>query len=179
MKSIDLGCGLSKIEGTIGIDVKNLPGVDLVINLDSFPWPFKDSEVERVYTRHYLEHSNNIIQCIKEIHRIVVSNGLIDITVPHFASDNFHSDLTHLTPFSYRSFDHFSVNGSVSYNYYEDFKFQIVQREIRFMRSDASFNPFKIIGLHYFANKFPRLYERFFVYWIPPIELYFQLKVIK
>ena len=47
---IDVGCGSSKIEGFIGMDHLDLPGVDIIHDLNSLPWPFESNSVRK---KHY------------------------------------------------------------------------------------------------------------------------------
>jgi len=53
---LDVGCGASKNEGFVGMDVRPLPGVDVVHNLEKFPWPFEDDTFSLVHASHVLEH---------------------------------------------------------------------------------------------------------------------------
>ena len=176
---LDAGCGNNKTTGCLGIDRVELDGVDVVHDLDTFPWPFDDDRFGSIYANHYLEHVKDIVETLRELHRITKNNGLLYVRVPHYASDNFNSDLTHKVRFGYRSFDHFSMNGNIDYDFYESFKFEIISREIKFMSPYVKINPFKLLGIEYIVNKFPRIYERFFVYYLPPVEVVFQLKVLK
>jgi hypothetical protein len=179
MKPLDIGCGRAKTPGAVGIDRVALEGVDIVHDLDSFPWPIEDDSYEEVYANHFLEHVSDIVKTLGEIHRISVPDARVFVRVPHFASDNFHSDLTHKVAFGYRSFDHFACNGRIAYDFYAPFKFEILYRRIKFMSPFARFDPFRIIGIEALANRFPRFFERFFVYWLPPVELQFELRVVK
>jgi len=43
MKILDLGCGNNKRKEAVGIDREDRPGVDIIHNLDIFPWPIKDN----------------------------------------------------------------------------------------------------------------------------------------
>jgi len=176
---LDIGCGNKKTEGCTGMDCKALPSVDIVHDMDVFPWPISEDSVEEIYATHYLEHSGNIIACLEEIYRIAKNGCLINIRVPHYASDNFNTDLTHKVAFGYRSFNYFAVNESSEYNFYSDIKFEILERKLKFMGPNVRFNPFKIIGLEFLVNKIPRLYERFFVYLLTAQEIIFKLKVVK
>lgn len=178
VKCLDVGCGRNKTSGCIGVDSVALNEVDIVHDLSSMPWPFADSEFDLVYSNHYLEHSVDIVGTFGELHRILKPNAELMIRVPHYASDNFHSDLTHRNAFGWRSMDHFSINSSVDYNYYTKFKFEIIEREIRFV-GPGRFDPFQLVGIKYLANRFPRIYERFFVYWLPPTELFFRMRAVK
>lgn len=178
-KSLDIGCGRCKTPGCIGIDRIALPGVDIVHDLDQFPWPFASDEFATIYANHFLEHVNHILETLGEVHRICKPNGRLIVRVPHYASDNFNSDLTHKVAFGYRSFDHFSINGSVEYNFYAPFKFEIMSRRIKFMSPLRRFDPFRLLGVEGLANMLPRIYERFFVYWLPPAEIQFELRIVK
>jgi SAM-dependent methyltransferase len=178
-KSLDIGCGRCKTPGSIGIDRIALPGVDIVHDLDQFPWPFASDEFAIIYANHFLEHAGHILETLGEIHRICQANGRLIVRVPHYASDNFHTDLTHKVAFGYRSFDHFSINGKVDYDFYALFKFEILSRRIKFMSPLRRFDPFRLLGIEALVNMFPRVYERFFVYLLPPAEIQFELGVVK
>ena len=41
-KKVDLGCGNFKVEGFDGVDKRQLPGVNILHDLEKFPWPFKE-----------------------------------------------------------------------------------------------------------------------------------------
>ncbi len=56
MKKVDFGCGTSKRKGFIGVDVLPLPGVDIVHDLNKFPYPFKDDEIDFAWMDQVLEH---------------------------------------------------------------------------------------------------------------------------
>lgn len=55
---LDLGCGASKQQGFIGIDARALPGVDIVHDLEKFPWPLPDECAIFAMSSHVLEHIN-------------------------------------------------------------------------------------------------------------------------
>jgi len=178
-KSLDIGCGRSKTPGSIGIDRIALSGVDIVHNLEQFPWPFYNDEFSVIYANHFLEHVSDILGTLGEIHRISTASGRLIVRVPHYASDNFHTDLTHKIAFGYRSFDHFSINGKTAYDFYVPFKFEILSRRIKFMSPLIRLDPFRLLGIEALANMFPRIYERFFAYWLPPAEIQFELRIVK
>lgn len=178
-QALDIGCGRTKMPGAVGIDRVPLEGVDIVHDLEELPWPFGDNSFAILYANHCLEHLRDIVATLREIHRVAAPNAMLHVRVPHYASYNFHSDLTHRVAFGYRSFDHFSTNGNIAYDFYEPFKFEIVRRRIKFLSALRRFDPFRLLGIEALANAFPRVYERFFVYWLPPGEIVFQLRVRK
>lgn len=53
---LDLGCGASKNKGFIGIDYFPYPGVDIVHDLEKFPWPLPDESVILAVSTHVVEH---------------------------------------------------------------------------------------------------------------------------
>lgn len=53
---IDLGSGPNKTPGFIGVDIRAVPGVDVVCDLERFPWPIPDECAQTVVTNHVLEH---------------------------------------------------------------------------------------------------------------------------
>jgi len=44
---LDVGCGRYKIPKAIGIDRCKFPEVDVVHDLDKYPWPFEDNAFDR------------------------------------------------------------------------------------------------------------------------------------
>jgi hypothetical protein len=122
---------------------------------------------------------------MEEIHRIAKRGAIVEIISPHYASDNFNTDPTHKIHMGYRSMNYFCDNISFKYRYYSRARFALVRRHLSFRTAVADFprelgaNPFRWIGIEQIANKMARIYERFFVYWLPPSELYFKLRVVK
>lgn len=181
---LDLGCGPYKISGAIGVDQSPLPGVDVVHDLDCYPWPFEDNSVDRIVCRHSLAHLQNIVRTMEEIHRIARRGAIIEIVTPHFSSDNAFTDITSRWFFGYRSMDFFCTNGSLKYRYghavYELAEVRISFRQAAvFDQSERKSNPLKFIGLESLINHFPRIYEHFFAFVLRANEVYFRLQVIK
>ncbi len=52
----DIGCGANKIKGFIGVDIRPLPGVDIVADLERYPWPIPSESASLVLCSHVLEH---------------------------------------------------------------------------------------------------------------------------
>jgi ubiquinone/menaquinone biosynthesis C-methylase UbiE len=74
---INLGCGKTKIPGVVGVDSVYIEGyTDIVHNLENTPYPFDDSSVDEVHFYHVLEHLENPLKKIEEIHRVLKNEGL-------------------------------------------------------------------------------------------------------
>ena len=54
---IDVGCGENKqSDDWIGIDYRKLKEVDIVWNLEKFPWPIPNESASTILCSHILEH---------------------------------------------------------------------------------------------------------------------------
>lgn len=182
---LDVGCGTDKVPGAIGIDKLSLPTVDVVHDLDAFPWPFQSDSFSHIVCKHSLNHCSDFVKAIEEIYRIAKPDAVVEILAPHYTSDNYHTDPTHKCSVGIRSMNYFCEEYKFKYNYYSSAKFKMIKRYISFrenktdFRKKTKFNFFNLIGIEILVNLLPRLYERFFCYLLPASEVYFKLKVIK
>ncbi len=123
MNVLDVGCGKNKIKGAIGIDSVKLEGVDIVHDLNVFPYPLADNEFDEIYLTHILEHLDSIIKTMEEIHRIARPNARVIITTPHYSDNQSWTDPTHkwhLSSYSFRYFD-----PEYETNYYTKARFKV------------------------------------------------------
>lgn len=93
---LELGCGASKRDArAIGIDTRDLPGVDLVGDALEALRGLPDASAERVASAHFLEHVADPRALLAECARVLTPGGRLDVTVPHFSNPYFYSDPTH------------------------------------------------------------------------------------
>lgn len=189
---LDVGCGPYKIRGAIGIDQTRWPGVDVVHDVDSYPWPFTDAAFDRAVCRHSLEHVGSVVKTIEELHRILRPSGSLEILAPHFSSDNAFSDVTHRWFFGYRSMDDFCTNRGGKYRL-GDASFELDEVRISFLQAvvfpndrdgtdpfhGPKPNPFKLCGVEALVNRFPRSYEHFGAFILRANEVYYRLRALK
>lgn len=171
MKKLNLGSGDDIRKGFVNLDVLKLPGVDVVHDLNKFPYPFKKDTFDVVYTSHVLEHVDDLIKVMAELKRICKPGARIVIRVPHFSCGVSYRDPTHRRLFSYHTFDYFTDEC-----FYGLPKFKIVRRKLNFTRwaftfLNKIFNPL--------INTSPSMYERFFCWILPAAEVLFELEVVK
>lgn len=107
----DIGCGRDKYPGAVGIDVVAHPGVDIVHNLDSVPWPVDDSSFDLVLCNHLVEHVDDFVATIREFHRILKPGGYLITRTPHYSHVDSYVDPTHRRHLTTSSLDYF-VEGS-------------------------------------------------------------------
>ena len=94
---LNLGCGNTKIKKFIGVDKYGNP--DQKVDLEVFPWPWKDNSVKEIIMSHILEHlgkdTDTFLNIMKELYRISCNDTTIHIRVPHPKSESYLGDPTH------------------------------------------------------------------------------------
>lgn len=93
---LDLASGSNKREGFIGVDIVDIPEVDIVHNLEQYPWPFADNSVDAVHMQHYLEHVRDIPPFINELYRVMRVGAVCKITAPYYSSIRAWQDPDHV-----------------------------------------------------------------------------------
>ena len=101
---VDLACGQNKQEGFVGVDIAKLPGVDIVHNLEVYPWPFEDNSVDEVFCSHYVEHTPCLMKFMNELYRIMKVGAKCTVLAPYYTSMRCWQDPTHLRAISEASF---------------------------------------------------------------------------
>lgn len=171
---LNLGCGTDIKKDCINLDQWKFKGVDVVHNINKFPFPFKNNSFKEIYCNHILEHVDDVFAVMNELWRISQPNALIYIEVPHFSGLTAVTDPSHKHFFSSASFDFFEKGKLKNYfNEHSKINFKVLETKIIY-----SDNPFlKIFNPIVNFNK--KLYERFFAYIFPSQTLNFKLQVIK
>ena len=169
-KKLNLGCGKNILKGYVNLDISPYPGVDVLHDLNKFPYPFEDNTFDYVYSEHTIEHLDNLEKTIKELHRICKPMAILHIRVPHFSCGINYRDPTHKRLFSYFTFDYFmksdvTPTGTWCYERPKDVKlFNVEKRMFGFTRIRFKFmNPI----INPILNLSPQVYERFLC-WIFP-----------
>jgi len=127
---LDLACGQRKQPGYVGVDCVKMPGVDIVHDLNRYPWPFDNGSVDEIFISHYLEHVGDLVKFMNEIYRILKIGGKAKIIAPYYNSIRCWQDPTHTQAISENSFfyhfrdwrkvnglDHYSIKTNFLINY--------------------------------------------------------------
>ncbi len=127
---LDLGCGANKQEGFTGVDICDIPGVDIVHNLEVFPWPFEDNSVDEVFCSHYFEHTGNPMAFMNELYRIMKPGAKATIICPYYTSIRCWQDPTHKNAISEATFYYYNkgwreINKLQHYPITADFDFSV------------------------------------------------------
>jgi SAM-dependent methyltransferase len=127
--NVDLACGDRKGEGFVGVDIVDIPSVDIVCDLDEYHWPFEDNSVDKVMCSHFIEHTRDLIKFMNELHRILKPGGKALLAAPYYASVRAWQDPTHVRAISYNTFlyynkDWMKENKLEHYGITADFKIE-------------------------------------------------------
>jgi SAM-dependent methyltransferase len=107
VRRLNLGCGRSPIADWINVDTVNLPGVDLVRDLERDPLPYDDSSVDEFHASHFLEHIARPLPLMQELHRVAKPGALATFRVPYGSSDDADEDPTHVRRYFIGSWGYF------------------------------------------------------------------------
>lgn len=101
---LDLGCGGNKRKGFTGVDIVKAKGVDIVHDLETYPWPFKNNSVDEVNMSNYFEHLKDPFRFMNELHRVMKKGANCSIVSPYYSSMRAWQDPTHTHAISEASF---------------------------------------------------------------------------
>ena len=66
-KILDIGCGAYKFKCSVGIDMLQLKGVDVVWNLNKFLWPFENNTFSRLIFKHSISHFDDLLKTYHQL----------------------------------------------------------------------------------------------------------------
>lgn len=110
---VDIGCGANKTrKDFFGIDYRKLPGVDLVQDLESFPWKVPSESFNTAVASHVVEHIQPthgiFISFMNEAWRILKEDGEFLIGCPYATSSGMLRDPTHVNFVNEETWSYFS-----------------------------------------------------------------------
>lgn len=125
---LDIGCGPNKQQGYVGMDIRNLDGVDIVHDFNSMPWPLPDECCLRAVASHVVEHVPPVmitekgtrfpfVEFMDECWRIMKPGGQLAIVTPHGYSMGFLQDPTHCNALNENTFFYFWPGHTLYYIY--------------------------------------------------------------
>lgn len=190
---LNIGCGNTRIPGSIGVDRSLIEDcVDVVHDLDVVPYPFNTESVDEIHFYHVLEHLHEPIKKLEELHRLLKPNGIIHMRVPHFSSMGAFTDLTHVRPFGYTSFD--CLEQGHNQHYYTSLTFKIMNKEIKyfgFYPNNGLYEKYVhdnsciwyikpvVYLINFLIRLSPTFFERIWCYWVGgAMEIVIDLKKI-
>ena len=144
---LELGCGRKKVAGRITVDKVDLPGVDIVADLEEGLAFLPDRSVDEIHCRSVLEHIENFESLMAEMVRVLKDDGKAHIFVPHFSNPYYYSDYTHRRFFGLYTFYYFvSPEKQLSRkvpDFYTDTRIEILSQRLVFRSSFRFLKPLK------------------------------------
>lgn len=157
--------------------------MDLVGDACTILRKFPDESVDYIYTKHFLEHINDLDSLVAEFQRVLKEDSRIRIIVPHFSNPYFYSDPTHKRHFGLYTFCYYSTcerlfNRKVP-TYMRDLSFCLINVDLRFQTPKGRFvrSGFKkLVQLLVNRCNFNKeLYEELFSWIFPCYEIVYDL----
>ena len=174
--TLHLGAGREPLAGAVTVDLNGVTDPSVVWDLNKTPWPFADSSFDEVVALSILEHLDDFLSVMGEIHRVCRHSAKVNILVPHFSSAATHVDPTHKMHLSARSCDYFIVGTDLEkkYGFYVPYRFCL---ERRFVDLAGGFS--LIPGAGWLARHHTELWENYFCYVLRGGGIFWQLRAVK
>lgn len=113
-KKANFGCGTDYKDGWINTDISDIDiygrkiKVDVIHDLNKYPWPFRKEEFDEILMKGVLEHIRDLENGIRELRRVSKNGAKITVNVPYFMSYFAYREIyTH--KFSLNSFQLFNI----------------------------------------------------------------------
>ncbi len=107
--ALELGCGEAKRDpDAVGIDRRDLPGVDLVGDVFDVLGEVPTGAAASVASSHFFEHVPDLERLMAELARVLRPGGRLEVVVPHFSNPYFYSDPTHHRFFGLYTFSYWA-----------------------------------------------------------------------
>jgi SAM-dependent methyltransferase len=149
VKILDVGCGIKKFPGSIGIDHNPASAADVLVELDRFPYPFATHSFDALRAIHVIEHVTDVIRTMEEFHRLVRPGGRVRIETPHYTDYSSFCDPTHKHHLNSFSFRYFGENHG-GFGYYSACRFREISVHVKLLAL------WKWLGFQFLVNRFPR-----------------------
>lgn len=157
-RTLDVGCGIKKYPGAIGIDRNPASRADVLCDLDRFPYPFADSQFGFVRAIHVIEHVSDVIRSMEEFHRLLAPGGEVLIVTPHYTDFSSFCDPTHRWHLNSYSFRYFGEDHG-GFGYYSKARFREISVRVKVLAL------WRWLGFEFLINTFPR-FRRFWEFYL-------------
>lgn len=172
---LELGCGRTKAPGAIGVDFnRDATAADVIADI-SKPLPFPESTFDEVRAVHLIEHVEDVMKTVGEMHRVGKAGGTIYLVTPHYSDFSSWRDPTH----------RWHLN-TFSFQYYGTFhgeRLWYTRLELRERKLHVELaHLWKFLGLQWLVNHFVwfrRFWEFYLCFIIRGKQMEFTYEVVK
>lgn len=172
---LDVGCGIKKYPGSIGIDRNPASDADALVHLDQFPYPFRSSIFDEVRAIHVIEHVADVIRTMEEFHRLLRPGGRVFIATPHYTDFSSFCDPTHRWHLNSYSLRYFGQDNA-GFGYYSPVKFREISVRLKLL------SLWRYLGFEWLVNHWPRFrkfWEHYLCFVVRGKVIEFTLEAIK
>jgi SAM-dependent methyltransferase len=155
---LDIGCGVNKYPGAIGIDRNLNTRADVVADLDQFSFPFRDNSFREVRAIHVIEHVGDVVRTVEEIHRVLAPGGRAVIITPHYTDFSSFCDPTHRWHLNTSSMRYFTLDHG-GFGYYSEVRFSEISLRVKLL------SLWRYLGFELLVNHF-RWFRRFWEFYL-------------
>ena len=171
-RTLNLGAGRAEhLPGAIRLDRVRSTKPDIVADLDRAGIPFRTSSLDHVGAFDVVEHVEDMVALVGEVHRVLRPGGVFQVTTPHFSCANAHTDPTHRRALGVHSFDYFVDGHPLSF--YSAARFRTRTARIFFRGALLGRLLFQV------ARRYPDVYETRLAWIFPAWFLLFELEAVK
>jgi SAM-dependent methyltransferase len=168
---LHLGSGRKYDPTAVNVDLTPDTSPDVVHDLDVRPWPFPNDRFDSVAMYDVLEHLDDTLGTLEEIHRVCRDGATVHIIVPHFSSNGAYTDPTHRRFFAARTFDYLTEGHPLSF--YTRVRYR--REEVRIVFRPSLLN--RIVWR--LANRWVEGYENSWAWMFPAWFVSATLRVVK
>src|ERR1700723_3585255 len=127
---------------------------DVLCHLDRGKLPFEDNSFDQIRAVHLIEHVEDVIATMEELHRVARPGGTIFIVTPHY------TDPTHRRHLSTESFHYFYSGGLHGQEmWYTRARLREIHMRIKLLRL------WRLLGFEFLVNH-ARWFRRFWEYYL-------------
>jgi SAM-dependent methyltransferase len=174
-KILDVGCGVNKYPGAIGIDRNFRTKADVIVELDRYPYPFRDSSFDQVRAIHVIEHVGDVIRTMEEFHRLARPGGRVILETPHYTDFSSFCDPTHRWHLNTYSFRYFGDDNG-GYGYYSNARFREISVRVKLLAL------WRYLGFELLVNHVPRFrkfWEHYLCFVVRGKVMAFEFEAVK
>jgi hypothetical protein len=127
---VDLGCGRNKQSGFIGLDIISFSDVDIVHDLEKFPWPLPNESVSFMIASRLVNYIDpkKFILFMNEAWRVLKNEGQFVMSMSYSGSKGDFQDPLHVNHINEATWRYFSpLDTSGLYSVHEPMPWRIVK----------------------------------------------------
>ncbi len=173
--TLDVGCGIKKYPGSIGIDRNTNTAADVICDLDRVPYPFRESRFDLIRVIHVIEHVADVIATMEELHRLARPGGRILVETPHYTDFSSFCDPTHRWHLNSFSFRYFGENHG-GFGYYSRVRLRERRVQVKLLRL------WRWLGFEFWVNHsatFRRFWEHYLCFVVRGKAILFEFEAVK